>query len=335
MGTSDVEVPPLNRPTLDYARAVEALPALDTQGDGIKSFLGLVLTVVAGTSQILLVDEPEAFLHPAQARALGRWLSVEAVKRDIQIFLASHDRDLLLGLLDGGQEAVVNIVRLTRTGDANNLHNLQPEEVAAVWNDPVLRYSNILQGLFHRRVVICESDADCRFYGAVLDNMSIEDDKQSMADSVLLVPSGGKQRIAGMAAALTRLGVDTHAIVDFDVLSKRNDVKGIVAGMGATWSPTMNAAYVAMADVANQGQLWSQLKNQGLNGLPAGAAYTACEQLLAELAGVGVHIVPGGELEDFNKSIALDGAAWVSQMLEANGHKTNEAARNFVRPLLL
>jgi hypothetical protein len=35
--------------------------------DGIKAFTGIVTAVIAGDPRILLVDEPEAFLHPALA----------------------------------------------------------------------------------------------------------------------------------------------------------------------------------------------------------------------------------------------------------------------------
>jgi AAA domain, putative AbiEii toxin, Type IV TA system len=63
-------VPRYDRPTLEYSDALLALPTLDDQGDGMKSFIGLVLTVIAGSSQILLVDEPEAFLHPPRLDAL-------------------------------------------------------------------------------------------------------------------------------------------------------------------------------------------------------------------------------------------------------------------------
>jgi hypothetical protein len=330
VGEPDVDVPPMNHPTLEYADAVSKLVPLEAQGDGIKSFLGLALAVVAGSTQMLLVDEPEAFLHPSQARALGRWLSEEAVKRDIQVLLATHDRDLLLGLLDGASSATVNIVRITRVENSSRLHQLPPDQVAAVWADPVLRYSNVLQGLFHGVVVICEADADCRFYGAALDQVAIDTDRRARADDTLLVPSGGKYRIAAMAKSLTRLGVDARAIVDFDVLRKREDVFNIVLAVGGAWTDQMQADYLALARVANEAALWEQLKHQGPAGLPSGSSFVACEQLLGDLSLIGVYIVPVGEMEDFDKNIGFHGAAWVSAMLESDGHKTCLAARKLL-----
>jgi predicted ATPase len=334
IGLVDVEVPRFDHPTIEYAQAVDSLSTLEDQGDGIKSFLGLALNVVAGSAQILLIDEPEAFLHPGQACALGRWLSREAVKRDVQVILATHDRDLLLGLIDGGANAVVNVVRLTRDNDVNHLRELPHSELAAVWKDPVLRYSNLLQGLFHGKVAICEADADCRFYGAVVDQLATEQNQRAMADDLLFVPSGGKQRIAAMAHSLARLGVRTYAIVDFDILRRRDDIRSLVEALGSTWSLEMDRDYIAVATSANERALWDWLKNQGVSGLPAGAVNASAGQLLGQLAAAGVYVVPVGEMEDFDKSIGLHGAAWVSAMLEANGHITCQPARTLVDPLI-
>ena len=334
VGDVDIEVPQLNRPTLAYADAVAALPTLDSQGDGVKSFIGLALNVIAGHAQIMLIDEPEAFLHPGQARALGRWLASEAIRRDRQIFIATHDRDLLLGMLDGGAASTVHIVRVVRDTTGNKLYELPPKMISSVWADPVLRYSNVLQGLFHKRVVVCESDADCRFYSAVLDEVATNSGQRSQADDILFVPGGGKQRVATLTTALVSLGVEANAILDFDVLNVRTTIKEIVEAVGNVWSPDMDRHYIDFANVANNQKLWGQLKNQGLSGVPAGSAYLACENLLRLLHDRGVLVLSGGEMEDFNKSFGLHGSAWVSKMLEIDGHKTTPPAQELVGQLL-
>lgn len=331
VGEPGIPAPTYDRPSIEYADAVSALEPLDTQGDGVRSFLGLAVNVVAGATRILLIDEPEAFLHPAQARALGRWLATQAVARDRQILVATHDRDFVLGLLDS--DAPVKVVRVNRTGLATRLHQLEAEQVAAVWAEPVLRYSNVLQGLFHQQVIVCESDADCRFYGAVLDALASELDRRAVVDDTLFVPSGGKQRAATLVEALARVGVSAHAIVDFDILRSRSDLRGLVIATGGLWTDEMNGDYVTLANSANQNGLWDQLKKQGLNGPLRGEPHAAASRLLQTLRGSRVHIVPVGEMEDFDKSIAVDGAAWVSAVLERNGHTTNVAAREFMAPL--
>lgn len=334
VGKPTLPAPPLDRPTREYADEVANLPDLESQGDGIKSFLGLAISVLAGSSQVLLIDEPEAFLHPSQARTLGRWLAKQAQDRDLQIVVATHDRDLLLGLLDAGESARVTILRLTRENQENHIHQLPPSEIAQVWGDPVLRYSNLLQGLFHGRAVICEADADCRFYGAVLDVLSQEQGLRARSDNTLFVPSGGKQRVARMANALGALGVDTWTILDFDILRQRNDLRGIVEAVGHSWTDPMNENYVRLATVANQLQLWTTLKHQGLQGVPAGEPSTAARELLSDLRRIGIAVVPVGEMEDLDRTSALHGSGWVTAMLEAGVHRTNTTVRDLLQPLL-
>ena len=40
---------------------------IDQASDGVKAFAGIVTEVVAGDPRVILIDEPEAFLHPALA----------------------------------------------------------------------------------------------------------------------------------------------------------------------------------------------------------------------------------------------------------------------------
>jgi hypothetical protein len=60
-----------DRISLSYILKVEELPQLHAQGDGMRSFAGVLLATSVGLESILLIDEPEAFLHPPQARLLG------------------------------------------------------------------------------------------------------------------------------------------------------------------------------------------------------------------------------------------------------------------------
>lgn len=169
VGNVNGPIPPVNHPTLEYSDAVRALATLESQGDGVKSFIGLVLYILAGYQNMIIIDEPEAFLHQAQAKALGRWMAKVSKEAGRQVITATHSKDIVLGLL--AASADVTVLRLTRNGNDSHLNQLRPEDLAEVWNDPILRYSNVLDGLFYESVVICEGDADCRFYAAVLDDL--------------------------------------------------------------------------------------------------------------------------------------------------------------------
>lgn len=334
LGEVSVPIPPLNRPNREYARAVAGLDPLAHQGDGIRSYVGLLLYVLAAACPVVIIDEPEAFLHPGQARSLGRWLGNTAVARGMQIVIATHDRDLCVGLLDSGISGHLNFVRITRSQNVNRLRAVPPGDLAQIWSDPVLRYSNLLQGLFHRTATICEGDADCRFFGAVLDELASELEARSSADEVLFVPSGGKQRVAAMIEALMKFGVDTRAILDFDILRNRSDLRAIVAAKGGTWTDEMDSNYVAVSRYLNSGSLWDTAKNAGMSALRAGAVYVAAESLLQTVRDMGIYVIPLGEMEDFDKSISGHGAQWVSEMLAQRRHVTCEPARELVATLL-
>lgn len=332
VGEVAVPVPPLNHPTREYADAVLRLPTLDDQGDGMRSFIGLALLVMARPPGVLLIDEPEAFLHPGQARALGRWLGEAARDRDLQVLVATHDRDLLLGLLEANSP--INVVRVVRDDDLNRLAQLPPEEIQGVWADPVLRYSNVLQGLFHRQVIVCESDGDCRFFGAALDDLAQVTNRRAIADDILFVPGGGKQRVAAIASALGRLKVRSRAVVDFDVFRSRDMLRGIVESVGGVWTDEVGSDYVAMVQPIQAGSLWEQVKHQGLAAVPAGVPNAAGQRLLGALRDVGVHVVPVGEMEGFDRSQSLHGAAWVSSALQSQVH-ASQAVSEFVEPFFV
>ncbi len=89
-------------------------PELSVQGDGYKSFAGVVLAMLTFPNRLLLLDEPEAFLHPAQARVLGRWLAAHAKTRTAQMIVASHSADFLWGIVSANAGATV--IRLNRSG---------------------------------------------------------------------------------------------------------------------------------------------------------------------------------------------------------------------------
>ena len=62
------EAPPISEPLrLAYNR----LPGVVEQGDGFRAFVNVLLQSVVRPAPVIIIDEPEAFLHPPQARLLG------------------------------------------------------------------------------------------------------------------------------------------------------------------------------------------------------------------------------------------------------------------------
>ena len=216
-----------DRASTSYARKVEKMKLLHEQGDGIRSFVGVMFyTVLQGFSG-LLIDEPEAFLHPPQARLIGKFLA-DGIQPNKQFFIATHSTSLLQGFLSSLPQKM-RILRLSREDSNFKVTELKPSELNNVLNNPLLRFTNVLDGLFHHQVIVCEGDADCRFYSALGESV-----RELRTDS-LFVHVGGKHRMAQLIAPYKHLGVKVKIIVDFDVLREKSVFKNLVESMGGLW----------------------------------------------------------------------------------------------------
>ena len=125
-------VPPVGKDRLssEYRLAVHALPQLQSQGDGIRAFTGILLHVLVIDRDIILIDEPEAFLHAPQATSLGRMLARET-PNPRQLIVATHSTDFLRGVLDI-PGSPVRVVRIQRQGQSNRIKELSPAAVREV-----------------------------------------------------------------------------------------------------------------------------------------------------------------------------------------------------------
>lgn len=372
VGIPDVPAPTIDAVTSAYRDALARLPVLGEQGDGMRNLFGMILPILTGTHPIFIVDEPEAFLHPPQATALGRELGTIAKAKGLQIILATHDRNLLTGLLQA--DADVSVVRLSRQGDVTSAYQLDAAELRNVWNDPVLRYSNVLDGLFHRLVVLAEGDQDCRFYAAALDYASARSELPVSPTDVLFVPSSGKAGLARLARALHAVRVPVVASPDLDVLNDKTVLRNLVEACQGNWS-ALEADYDlatkpfrqeknrrSVADVVEaitailkdkmaeqytedhkklvRQQMYvpspfADLKLYGepaLMGVPESAA--AAQRLLAGLREAGIVPVHVGDLEHFAPLLQVSkGPAWLPAALAAGAHKDSGAQEHIARVL--
>lgn len=357
-----------DRVSLEYIQELEKLPQLETQGDGMRSFAGVLLHTAIGQESVLLIDEPEAFLHPPQARLLGQML-VRDAQQDQQLFIATHSGDILRGMLDAKGGKRLRIIRLQRSDTINIARELRSADIEAYWGDPLLRYSNILDGIFHEKVVLCESDSDNRFYAAVLDSLFEGTDNHK--PDVMFAHCGGKARMPMAVRALQGLGVPTIAIADFDVLRDENPLHQIIDALGSDWiqfvadwrlvkssieskkpelssdevkaeiqtilsavqdSASLDATKKRIQSVFRRSSPWSTAKDVGKTYVPSGDPTKAVERLLNNLRAIGLFIVEVGELEGFDRSLGNHGPGWVNQVLDKDlkSDPTLSVARAFV-----
>ena len=178
VGESPILRPYEQRTSFDYVeRLLASTVPLQQQGDGMRSFASVILHLLAPiTPSVLLLDEPEAFLHPPQARLLGEIISTEKSPR-AQLFVATHSPDVLNGLINVAPDHL-RILRMQREGSVNRIKELDKELIREISLDPLMKYSSVMSGVFHERVIICESDADCMFYSSILDLSEVHGERR-------------------------------------------------------------------------------------------------------------------------------------------------------------
>ena len=321
----------------EYYNQVTKLPKLQEQGDGMRSFASILLDTFTSEYSITLIDEPEAFLHPPQARLLGKMLANNNPDNR-QLLISTHNEEFLKGLLDANSENVT-VIRINRDSNINRMSVLQNDKIKKLWGNPILRYSNILSGLFHEKVVVCESDYDCLFYQAIMN--AIYEYKNEIAPDILFTHCGGKTRIKDVVSALKAVNVPVAAICDFDILNASQNFKLITASFGIDWEVVLSADMKIIYDSMNAknssaNNAWDQIKKVGKAGF-TGNEPVAYEKVEAVCKSAGLFVVPVGEMECFDKTVNREKKDWVHHVLENYDLATEEKleeARKFVQVIV-
>ncbi len=334
-----------------YAEILDTYTQVQDQGDGIKSFTGILLYLMLDYYCTFLIDEPESFLHPPQANIMGRIIG-QTLKEKQQAFISTHSEEIIKGLLDVCPKRV-KIIRITRDENINKFSILDNDKFSEIWRDPLLKYSNIMTSLFHKNVILCESDADCKMY-SIIENY-IRQTERTFSET-LFIHCGGKHRMAKIATALRALDINVKLIPDIDVMDDEKVFKGIVEAFRIEWTTIQsdynrvvsnlhspkekierNNAKTSIDRVLNASDSqflsnkelkeindsiktiskWYNIKKSGVSSLPAGDATTAFKKLDKVLRNAGIYLVPVGELECFVKEVGgVHGPEWVNSVLE-------------------
>lgn len=347
-----------DRVSASYLKKLALLPKIEEQGDGMRSFAGILLHILTNHKSAIFLDEPEAFLHPPQARLLGEMLATY-FPEDCQLFISTHSEDFLKGLLEAKNNNV-KIIRINREGDINHISHLNNEQITTLWKDSILRFSNILSGLFHSKVVLCEADTDCRFYQSILHSIYEGEDKVS--PDILFTHCGGKQRLKTVVDSLRSINVPVAVISDMDLLNDKEIFKSLTESLGIEWDnissfwtniyeyvktqrPQRNTEEVKkelmeaisketeqyitpdtaenLKAVIKMSSAWATVKNAGKSFFK-GEAYTSFLSIDEICRKHGLFIVPVGELECFYKPISGHGTKWVNDVLQKVDFKTDK-----------
>lgn len=311
---------------------MEKYPILDKQGEGFRSFVGIILGIILSEGRVVLIDEPEAFLHPTQARVLAEWIANYSEKSDTQIIICTHSSDILEGLLQKHSDAV--ILRVDRKDDVTKYHRISSELTKKLTQMPLVSSQPILESIFYRGVIITEGDTDRVIYKSVYVQQF---DKREH----LFVTSIGKHSIKKIVQSLKEANVPVSAIVDIDILndettfknllesflgesdlsqyiSQQNSIFEHVEGMEQTeifsllkeginklaqnlaQDYSLDKARHDLNQIHAKSGKWHTIKKNGIDAMPDKIQDMA-RTLLDDLKKIGLFVVPVGELESWTR----------------------------------
>jgi ABC-type ATPase involved in cell division len=357
-----------DRASTSYINKIRSMPPLSSQGDGMRSFVSIILEIASNDPSVLFIDEPESFLHPPQSRLLGKIIGILPTNR--QMFIATHNSDFIKGVLDSNNENV-KLIRITRDKVHNIPNVLNNKGIDLVWKDPILRHSPVIDGLFHKNVFVCESEGDCKFYSALMNAVFETDSRFPEISDSLFIASHGKAKIPQVVNALKILGVPIYTITDFDVFNDTIPLKPITESHKGNWadiepkwklfkteieqqknqlnrqetldaltkeiqknkSPNLTSKEIDnLKDILKSSSPWSFAKANGLQFVPKGNAYNACLEVMDYLGEIGVFPLPIGELESFDKSIGGNKSKWIEEVLQKDLRTDSQLkeAREFI-----
>lgn len=303
---------------------------IELASDGVKAFVGILSTLVAGDPKIMLIDEPEAFLHPALANILGKEIGRILIGSKKRLFVSTHSSNFLMGCIQSSTP--LNIVRLTYKNNIATARLLPQDKILHLMRHPLLRSTGILNGLFYESVVVCEADSDRAFYQEINERLLAENDERAI-NNCLFINAQNKQTVWEIVKPLRELGIPAVGIVDIDVLKEG----------GTVFTKLLEGAYIPALNhqpFHNQRQVLLNLFNttgkdmkrdNGINIL-TGENFEACNNFFEQLKEYGVLVVKNGELESWLKNLGATshGSNWLINIFQKMGE--NPLADDYLKP---
>jgi len=303
---------------------------INDASDGVKAFVGMLTTLVAGEPKITLIDEPEAFLHPALCAKLGKEITSALSETNRRLFIATHSASFLMGCVQGG--APLNIVRLTYDHSTATARLLAKDKLTPLMRNPLLRSVGVLNALFYNAVIVTEADADRAFYQEINERLLLAKDPRGL-EGCLFLNAQNKQTVWDIVQPLRELGIPAAGIVDIDVLKEG----------GTVWQKPMDGAFVPTLSHSALATERSSLlkafeatgkgmKRDGGIRLLTGSDHEACLNFFSKLADYGIFVVPFGEVESWLDalSVSRNKGTWLTTIFQAMGEDPNSTT--YVRP---
>ena len=218
---SDEGLLPTAEDRLSYKKMAE-FRSIETEGDGMKSYVATCVSLLLGRRPVCLIDEPEMCLHPPQAYNLGRFIGRFGASRDSATLVATHSSHVLRGVIQTAEQ--VQIVRLTRRNQMFSAHLVPASDLTDALSRPTLRAEAVLDGIFAQAVVVVEADGDRLVYQAAWE--TLHDDFRI---DLHLSTVGGTGGIADTCGLYRTLKIPIAVIADLDMLADGERMSRVLA----------------------------------------------------------------------------------------------------------
>jgi hypothetical protein len=282
---------------------------------------------MGGNSEIIFIDEPEAFLHPSLARRLAQEISKNI--SDKQLFAATHSASFLSGLISSSDDTT--IVRLSQHGSHNSVKSLSSKDLNAMMKDPLLRSVNILDALFHESCVVVEGDGDSAFYREVNDRLQRHGEMHISHGSFICCH--GKHSAPRIVEPLRRIGIPTACIFDIDWIKEDGSVGTKYLSSIGIPSTLISSMLTERKSVRKSLEEKStNYKREGGIRLLTGDELLAANMFFDRCEAFGLFTVRDGELESWlpKLGISRNKNSWIGAIFDAMGGEPSQ--QNYVTP---
>ncbi|ETI67877.1 ATP-dependent nuclease [Neobacillus vireti] len=324
---NDIQERGIHKDAVDFHSQGQEITNLS---DGVKAFTGIITQVVAGDPSVLMIDEPEAFLHPSLSFKLGKEISSSAANSNKNIFVSTHSANFIMGCIQSG--VPVNIVRLTYLHGVPTARILPSENLLKLMRNPLLRSTGVIEGLFYESVIVTESDSDRAFYQEINERL-LKFMPNSGIPNCLFINAQNKQTVHHIIRPLRELGIPAATIVDIDVIKEG----------GTVWANFLKGGYVPEISYDSLGNMRGTIKRKfdelGINMKTQGGISTlppdvreAADNFLNQIAEYGLFVIKNGELESWLKELEVTGhgSKWLIDIFEKMGE--NPDSEEYLKP---
>lgn len=347
-------------------KVLKGMENLHSQGDGIRSAVAILSSLIVNQHALFLIDEPETFMHPPQARLLGK--NIVNLSKQKQCFISTHSIDFIKGVLEADSSRV-KIIKIDRMENDNKFNLVDNASASKISNDKNLKYTNILNGLFYDQLVLCENESDCKFYSAILESVDL-----LVYQNTLFCAVGGKDQFKKVVPLLRNLNIQYSVIADIDLINNKDNVEQLVNSIEKECYDQIESVHTQFIEEFEKGmnpQVKTQqiikdeinqkfneekympesmakdiknilknissfklLKNGGKSILPQGECASLFEKIDEFLKKHKVFILKCGEIERFVPTVGGHGNTWVEKTFEKYNdidNKVYDEAKQFIK----